>query len=69
MPLTFLIVMPAPVLAVSVVRGSSLALPMSPLILARRPASAIVSVISHFCQSLLLLVWRLLLGLIPLMRR
>lgn len=49
MPLTFLIVVPTPVLAVSVVRGSSLALPMSPLILSRRPTSATVSVVSQFC--------------------
>lgn len=49
MPLTFLIVVPTPVLAISVVWRSSLALPMSSLILARRPTSATVSVISQFC--------------------
>ena len=69
MPLTFLIVVPTPVLAISEVWRSSLALPMSPLILARWPTSTTVSVISQFCWVQLLLVWRLLLGLIPLVLR
>lgn len=60
--LNFLIGVPAPVLAVSVVRGSSLALPMPPLVLARRPTGTTVSVISLFRYILLLLVLTLLLG-------